>query len=427
MKEVEEENNNIKINEKQKEYLRIFSKKIEEIISEFKNRKKYKTKINEEDNLKKIDFKEYDDFFKEIERQKNIIKEYKLKLNNDEKYVEMIEKKDELKYLKEDLKGKKKEYLYLIETNKQLEKFNNTYLNDEIKYYKDEVEKLRKDIFAKNKEYIDYNEKLKDLRKEIDEIERTNSLIKDNIEFTRWKINNDTKNKKLANNTKNESLESYEKKIIIEKASHKLQKENLEKNYNEINKKKQKIENEVKELENELSKYKDEEKINSRKLKEIIKIENKIKLNTIKEKNRKANIKKEQIKQKWLTSKKMENLMAESLKNNFSYRNNYLQLLEDDKKQINIKRTKPGLNIAKNKMVKSNSSINVLISKREEIKKKKEKEKEEFMSNLDKELKKHEEQKGEVIQEIKSLKEEIEKSLNSDGINDKFIDNMKKE
>lgn len=427
MKEVEEENNNIKINEKQKEYLRIFSKKIEEIISEFKNRKKYKTKINEEDNLKKIDFKEYDDFFKEIERQKNIIKEYKLKLNNDEKYVEMIEKKDELKYLKEDLKGKKKEYLYLIETNKQLEKFNNTYLNDEIKYYKDEVEKLRKDISAKNKEYIDYNEKLKDLRKEIDEIERTNSLIKDNIEFTRWKINNDTKNKKLANNTKNESLESYEKKIIIEKASHKLQKKNLEKNYNEINKKKQKIENEVKELENELSKYKNEEKINSRKLKEIIKIENKIKLNTIKEKNRKANIKKEQIKQKWLTSKKMENLMAESLKNNFSYRNNYLQLLEDDKKQINIKRTKPGLNIAKNKMVKSNSSINVLTSKREEIKKKKEKEKEEFMSNLDKELKKHEEQKGEVIQEIKSLKEEIEKSLNSDGINDKFIDNMKKE
>ena len=427
MKEVEEENNNIKINEKQKEYLRIFSKKIEEIISEFKNRKKYKTKINEEDNLKKIDFKEYDDFFKEIERQKNIIKEYKLKLNNDEKYVEMIEKKDELKYLKEDLKGKKKEYLYLIETNKKLEKFNNTYLNDEIKYYKDEVEKLRKDISAKNKEYIDYNEKLKDLRKEIDEIERTNSLIKDNIEFTRWKINNDTKNKKLANNTKNESLESYEKKIIIEKASHKLQKENLEKNYNEINKKKQKIENEVKELENELSKYKEEEKINSMKLKEIIKIENKIKLNTIKEKNRKANIKKEQIKQKWLTSKKMENLMAESLKNNFSYRNNYLQLLEDDKKQLNIKRTKPGLNIAKNKMVKSNSSINVLTSKREEIKKKKEKEKEEFMSNLDKELKKHEEQKGEVIQEIKSLKEEIEKSLNSDGINDKFIDNMKKE
>ena len=103
-------------------------------------------------------------------------------------------------------------------------------------------------------------------------------------------------------------------------------------------------------------------------MKEIIKIENKIKLNTIKEKNRKANIKKEQIKQKWLTSKKMENLMAESLKNNFSYRNNYLQLLEDDKKQINIKRTKPGLNIAKNKMVKSNSSINVLTSKREEIK-----------------------------------------------------------
>ncbi len=49
------------------------------------------------------------------------------------------------------------------------------------------------------------------------------------------------------------------------------------------------------------------------------------------------------------------------------------------------------------------------------------------MSNLDKELKEHEEQKGKVFQEIKSLKDDIEKSLESNKISDDYLVNLKKE
>ena len=422
-----EEIDNIKINEKQKKQLRIFAKKIEEIISEFKNRKKLGTKINEEDNLKNIDFKQYDEFFEKIEKQKNKVKAYKLKLENDAKFIEITEKKDELKYLNEEFKKKKKEYDYLIESGKKLNKFQNNYLNDEIKYYKGEIDKLKKDIYEKNIVYINYNNVIKGIRKEMNDLDKKYNLVNDNIEFTRWERNFNINMKLLEKNEKKESLEDYKEKLEMGKAATQLIKENLKNKYNEIYNIKKNIENEVKTLEKELSKYKYEEKINNAKVKEIQKIENKIKLNTIKEKNKKSNLKKIQMKEKWLNSKRIENIMAESLKNNFSLKNNYLQLLEDEKKQIKIKKTKPGLTIAKNKMIKSNSSIDVFKTKREIIKQQREKEKEEFMSNLDKELKKHEEQKGEVIQEIKSLKEEIEKSLNNNGINDNSINNINKE
>ena len=49
------------------------------------------------------------------------------------------------------------------------------------------------------------------------------------------------------------------------------------------------------------------------------------------------------------------------------------------------------------------------------------------MSNLDKELKDFERQNVETIQEIKSLRDEIEKSLESNKIYDNCIDNIKKE
>ena len=423
----EEENENIKINENQKKQLRIFAKKIEEIISEFKNRKKLGTKINEEDNLKNIDFKQYDEFFEKIEKQKNTVKAYKLKLENDAKYIEIIEKQDELKYLNEEFKKKKKEYDYLIETSKNLDKFQNNYLNDEIRYYKGEIDKMKKYISEKNNEYMQYNNIIKEIRKEMDDIDKKNNSVKDNIEFIRWEINFNNNLKLLEKKALNENQENYKEEMEKEKAAAKLQRQNIRDRYNEIYKQKKDIENEVKDLEKELSKYKYEEKINNMKIKEIQKIENKIKLNTIKEKGKKNNLKKIQMKEKWLNSKRIENIMAESLKNNFSIKNNYLQLLEEDKRQINIKKTKPGLTIAKNKMVKSNSSIDVFKTKREVIKQKREKEKEEFMKNFDKDLKKYEEQKGEVIQEIKSLREEIEKSLNNNGINDNFINNIKKE
>ena len=78
-------------------------------------------------------------------------------------------------------------------------------------------------------------------------------------------------------------------------------------------------------------------------------------------------------------------------------------------------------------MKNSLSSMDIFNSRREEMKIKREKERQEFMSNLDKELKSYEEQKGQTIQEIKLLRDEIEKSLQSDKIDDKYIDNFKKE
>ena len=49
------------------------------------------------------------------------------------------------------------------------------------------------------------------------------------------------------------------------------------------------------------------------------------------------------------------------------------------------------------------------------------------MNNLDKELREHEEKKEIVLQEIKSLKDDIEKSLGLNKIDDIYLDNMKKE
>ena len=58
------------------------------------------------------------------------------------------------------------------------------------------------------------------------------------------------------------------------------------------------------------------------------------------------------------------------------------------------------------------------------MKKKKEKERQEFMNFLDVKLKEFNEEKGETINQIKSLKDEIEKSLESNKVYDNYIDNI---
>ena len=57
----EEEDENIIHNEKQKKQLLVFSKKIEEIISEYQNRKKFGIPKIKEDNLQKVDLKQYNE------------------------------------------------------------------------------------------------------------------------------------------------------------------------------------------------------------------------------------------------------------------------------------------------------------------------------------------------------------------------------
>ena len=200
--------------------------------------------------------------------------------------------------------------------------------------------------------------------------------------------------------------------------------ENVRKEYNKRLKEKNKLEIEIADLEVKLSKFRYNAYINDLKMKEIQKIENEVKINKIKTKNNSNSVKKSEDKVKKIKFKKSQNLMAESFKNHFPFSKNYKLLLEEEKKpKLNLK-DKPKLNIAKNKMKNSYSSLDIFNSRREEMKKKKEKERQEFMNFLDVKLKEFNEEKGETINQIKSLKDEIEKSLESNKVYDNYIDNI---
>ena len=406
-----EDDENLINNRKQKKQLMAFSKKIEEIISEYKNRKKFGIPKLQEDSLQKVDLKQYNEFFEQIEEHKNMVNAYKIKLNNDDKFVEVTKKEDELKYLKIQYKAKEKEYKHLIDSNKRLNGFQNNVLEEEIKYYDDELKKLKNDIFIQNKEFGKYSEDIKSIRDDIHKLETEYDLVHKNIEFKKFEI---TLNKNMKINLDEDTNEILE----TEKEAAKIQLESVEKEYNRFMKEKNKLEKEVIELKEILSKYQYDAHLNDLKIKEIEKIENELKLNKNKEKTNEA----KKLEEKTKRAKKMKNLMAESFKNNFPFKNNYKILIEEEKKQ-----NKPKLLITKNRMKNSFSSIDIFNSKREELKKKREKEKQEFMSNLDKELKDFERQNVETIQEIKSLRDEIEKSLESNKIYDNCIDNIKKE
>ena len=414
----EEEDENIIHNEKQKKQLLVFSKKIEEIISEYQNRKKFGIPKIKEDNLQKVDLKQYNEFYEKMEEQKNMANAYKQKLNNDEKFDEITKKEDELKNLKQEFQEIEKEYQYLLKSNRRMDGFQNNLLDDEINYYKTELQNIKDDITLKNKEHIKYNENIKETRKEINSLEKIYDLIQKNIEF-----------KKELNKNPIYFTEEITNEIVeTEKENLTNQVENAANVYKKLLKEKDNLENNVIKLKEELSNYKYDAHINELKMKEIEKIENEVKANKVNEQNKIKNLKKIEENERKKKTKKMKNLLVDSFKNNFPFKNNnYKLLLEEEKKQKYHLNGKPKFIITKNRMKNSKSSIDVFSTRREEIKKKREKEKEEFMSNLDKELKEHEEQKGKVFQEIKSLKDDIEKSLESNKISDDYLVNLKKD
>ena len=414
----EEEDENLIHNEKQKKQLLVFSKKIEEIISEYQNRKKFGIPKIKEDNLQKVDLKQYNEFYEKMEEQKNMANAYKQKLNNDEKFDEITKKEDELKNLKQEFQEMEKEYQYLLKSNRRMDGFQNNLLDDEINYYKTELQNIKDDITLKNKEHIKYNENIKETRKEINSLEKIYDLIQKNIEF-----------KKELNKNPIYFTEEITNEIVeTEKENLTNQVENAANVYKKLLKEKDNLENNVIKLKEELSNYKYDAHINELKMKEIEKIENEVKANKVNEQNKIKNLKKIEENERKKKTKKMKNLLVDSFKNNFPFKNNnYKLLLEEEKKQKYHLNGKPKFIITKNRMKNSKSSIDVFSTRREEIKKKREKEKEEFMSNLDKELKEHEEQKGKVFQEIKSLKDDIEKSLESNKISDDYLVNLKKE
>ena len=182
-----------------------------------------------------------------------------------------------------------------------------------------------------------------------------------------------------------------------------------------------------------LSNYQQERKRNNLKMKEIKKIKNE--LNKFKqiEKNeiniQKLKLQKENMKQ--INLKKYKILMGNMSENklNFGFKN---YLIEDEKIKTKISnRTikKPNLNISKFNP-NSKSSINIFSNNnnkmtREERKMRKEKDKEEFIKNIGKELEEHEKQRGKMIEEIEYLKYDIEKILNKNEIIDKNINDIK--
>ena len=417
MNEEDENMMNIIQNDKQKKQLQIFSQKVEEIINEYKNRKKFGLGKLKEDNLQKVDLKQYNDFFDKVEEQKNKVITYKMKLNNDFKFSEITQKEDELNFLKNEYKLKEKEYQYLMETNKRLDGFHNNLLNEEINYYENELKKLKDEMLEKNKEHINYNEQAKKIRIEINQLEKEYDLIQKNIEL-KIDIN---KNEKLYKEEITDEILKKEKEAFFNTI------ESVEKEFNRQCRERDILEKEVNTLKDVLSKYRYNAHINELKIKEVLKIENEIKLNNINEQKKILNLKKNKEKEKKLNAKKIKNLMAESFKNNFPFKNNYKIFLEEEKKQKIILNKKLKLDIPKYKMNVSRSSADIFKTKREQLKSLREKEKDEFMNNLDKELREHEEKKEIVIQEIKSLKDDIEKSLGLNKIDDIYLDNMKKE
>ena len=417
MNEEDENMMNIIQNDKQKKQLQIFSQKVEEIINEYKNRKKFGLGKLKEDNLQKVDLKQYNDFFDKVEEQKNKVNTYKMKLNNDFKFSEITQKEDELNFLKNEYKLKEKEYQYLMETNKRLDGFHNNLLNEEINYYENELKKLKDEMLEKNKEHINYNEQAKKIRIEINQLEKEYDLIQKNIEL-KIDIN---KNEKLYKEEITDEILKKEKEAFFNTI------ESVEKEFNRQCRERDILEKEVNTLKDVLSKYRYNAHINELKIKEVLKIENEIKLNNINEQKKILNLKKNKEKEKKLNAKKIKNLMAESFKNNFPFKNNYKIFLEEKKKKKIILNKKLKLDIPKYKMNVSRSSADIFKTKREQLKSLREKEKDEFMNNLDKELREHEEKKEIVIQEIKSLKDDIEKSLGLNKIDDIYLDNMKKE
>ena len=417
MNEEDENMMNIIQNDKLKKQLQIFSKKVEEILSEYNNRKMLGLEKLKEDNLQKVDLKQYNDFFEKVEEQKNKVNSYKMKLNNDLKFSEITKKEDELNFLKNEYKLKEKEYQYLLETYKRLDGINNNLLDEEINYYENELKKLKTEIFEKNKEHLNYNEQAKKVRLEINQLQKEYDLIQKNIEL-KMDIN---KNEKLYQEEITDEVIEKEKEVFFSTI------ENVEKEYNKQCRQKDILEKEVNKLKEELAKYRYAAFIDNIKVKEVLRAENEIKLNSINEQKKLENMKKQQEKEKKLITRKMKNLMAESFKNNFPFKNNYKIFLEEEKKQKIILNKKLKLDIPKHKMKVSRSSAEIFKTKKAQLKLRKEKEKDEFMNNLDKELKEHEEKKEIVIQEIKLLKDDIEKSLGMDKLNDIYLDNIQNE
>ena len=431
----------IKNNVTLKNHLRQVAKKIEEIISEYKERKMYGIPIDNNDNINKIDIKKFNEFVLQIEEQKNKTESYKEMIDYDNKYSQITKEENNLKYIKMELLKLKKEYEFLQKINKKQQNqikilLNNNFNSHQIGELEENLKKLKNDYKLLNDNFKSSNLKLKEQNIEINALEKECSLIRENIELMKnTKIKPKDKDLIANNNNMNSEILILKNKIKEKK----ITKESQEESYiNQLNihlKKKKIIEDEIKDLENKLGHYYQQKKLDDLKIKEIKKMKNEVNKDKLKV-NKDLNLQKQkQLKENMnnLVLLKYHSLKDNSeIRFNFSYKN---YLLEDEKRKTKISNRsfkKPNLKIAKFN-VNSKSSINIFnnnsnkMTKGEEKKKKKEEEKKIFIKNIENELEKHEKQRGEMIQEIEYLKDDIEQILNKNESIDKNIGDIKKE
>ena len=183
-----EKEENIKNNQSLKTQLGEVSKKIEEILSDYKERKKYGIPINNNDNIKKVDLQKFNQFLSKIEKQKNKTESYKQMLDYDDNFTKISKEEDELKYLINKKQEVKKEYEFLQEINNKQEQdiqflFNKNFNSTQLEDLTIKLKKLKEDYLTLNKDYKSLDAKIKNQNIEINTLDKECNLIKDNIEL----------------------------------------------------------------------------------------------------------------------------------------------------------------------------------------------------------------------------------------------------
>jgi hypothetical protein len=284
MDENNETNINIENNKNLKNQLKLVSNQIEDAL------KRHKTKIAENvnlnDNLIEIDLQKSAEFKHTIDEYKKQINYLNYELSNNRNYVKAIKNENEIKNIQNKLIEKKKEFDTLMKIKKNQEKaideFSDRYstkaeiaglqqkcknLKEEIKIKKGFNQKLIKNLKEKNKEIIQLNDDC--------------NFIKENIDY-----------KKTAEKI-NENIDKEIEDLKLKIKQNKIIFKNQEKNYlNNLSKQNNKIINldeEINIIKVQIRHKKQEQKINSLKIKELeklyLEIKQKEKLNKEEERN----------------------------------------------------------------------------------------------------------------------------------------------
>ena len=266
MDENNETNINIENNKNLKNQLKLVSNQIEDALKRHKSKI---AEINLNDNLIEIDLQKSAEFKHTIDEYKKQINYFNYELSNNRNYIKAIKNENEIKNIQNKLIEKKKEFDTLMKIKKNQEKaideFSDRYstkaeiaglqqkcknLKEEIKIKKGFNQKLIKNLKEKNKEIIQLNDDC--------------NFIKENIDY-----------KKTAEKI-NENIDKEIEDLKLKIKQNKIIFKNQEKNYlNNLSKQNNKIINldeEINIIKVQIRHKKQEQKINSLKIKELEKL-----------------------------------------------------------------------------------------------------------------------------------------------------------